>query len=456
MKVINELVHQFVPLVKQNNKKKNKQRWMNEEVKAAIKKKEKSWENYKSARNNDNLKKYNRDRNEATKVKRKAKERFEMKLVERIKEDKKNFFDYVRHNTKVKVGIGTVRTSTGELTKNDRETANVINHAFQSVFTKEVNNVKNEEEIPPGKKDSADERDPALISDAEIHKAFSSLEDGKASGPDDIAVNLLKSCENSLLKPLRIIYNQSFREGKIPELWRRANVTPIYKKGVKSDPLNYRPVSLMCILCKILEKIIEQRMIDEITNQKWFTSAQHGFTTNRSTVSNLVKFYDGVTEEMDIGHPVDIIFLDLAKAFDSVPHTKLLIKLRSLHIDSRIVNWIEDYLKNRVQRVQIRGEESDWLNVFSGVPQGSVIGPVLFLVYINDIHEGIESKVSIFADDTKLRHRVGSEEEANVLERDLSRLERWSERNGMRCNVEKCSVMHCGFQNKKINYELHE
>ena len=132
-----------------------------------------------------------------------------------------------------------------------------------------------------------------------------------------------------------------------------------------------------------------------------------------------------------------------------------MIKLKSLHIDNRIVNWIEDYLKNRVQRVQIRGEKSDWLNVFSGVPQGSVIGPILFLIYINDIQEGIESKISIFADDTKLRHRVGNEEEVSVLKRDLKRLEGWSDRNGMHFNVEKCSVMHCGFQNKKNNYEIY-
>lgn len=405
-------------------------------------------------RNEENLANYHKQRNIATSIKRKSKQNYEMKIVEGIKTDKKQFYKYVRNKTKSQTGVGTVLDIKGNFTTSDKETADSLNKAFQSVFVHEEN-LAIESDIMLNKDDKIDNTDTFLeISDEEIIKSFSSLEEGKASGPDEISVSILKNCQDSLLLPIKLIYNKSFREGRVPALWKCANVTPIYKKGSKSDCLNYRPVSLTCILCKLLERIIKERMITQLMENKWFNVTQHGFSKNKSTVSNLIDFYDAVSEEMDRGNPVDIFYFDFAKAFDTVPHSKLLIKLKNLNLDEKIVKWIQDYLHDRVQRVIIRGVQSEWLEVYSGVPQGSVIGPILFLIYINDIHDEIESKLNIFADDTKMMNRVGDEEGRSEVERDLKRLEQWCEKNGMKLNLEKCCVMHCGKNNMKKNYKM--
>jgi hypothetical protein len=157
---------------------------------------------------------------------------------------------------------------------------------------------------------------------------------------------------------------------------------------------------------------------------------------------------------MDPGNTVDIFYVDFAKAFDTVPHFKLMIKLKDLNLDGKIAKWIQDYIHDRVQRVMIRGVQSEWLEVYSGVPQDSVIGPILFLIYINDIHDEIESKLNIFVDDTKMMNSIGNEEGRSEVERDLKRLEQWCETNGMKLNLEKCCVMHCGKNNMKKDYKL--
>ena len=232
---------------------------------------------------------------------------------------------------------------------------------------------------------------------------------------------------DELIEPIYIIFNKSLREGCILEVWRCADVTPIYKKGTRENPLNYRPVSMTCILCKVMEKILKNRVMLDLDSNDILIDQQHGFRAGRSTTSNLIEFYEDVTKELDNKHSVDILYFDLAKAFDTVPHSILIKKLRNLKLSEKIVNWIENYLKSRKQRVVIRGEASEWFEVFSGVPQGSVIGAILFVIFINDIKEGIKSRISIFADDTKIMHIVDTDQDKLEVESDLVRLQKWSE-----------------------------
>ena len=293
------------------------------------------------------------------------------------------------------------------------------------------------------------------ITEEEVRKAIKALKDGKAFGPDGIPNEIIKRCEEELLEPICIVFNKSLNEGSIPEMWRCANVVPIFKKGSKEDPLNYRPVSLTCVLCKMFESIIKKRISKDLNKNNFLIDEQHGFRSGHSTTTNLLEFYNDVIQNLDRKHSVDIMYFDLAKAFDTVPHSKLINKLKAMNLNKKLVTWIEDYLKGRKQRVLVRGKLSEWLEVFSGVPQGSVIGPLLFLIFINDLKEGIQSKLSIFADDTKIMHIVDTEEEIKELEEDLRKLQKWSEMNDMKFNTDKCSVMHCGTNNRKTQYKLY-
>ena len=256
-----------------------------------------------------------------------------------------------------------------------------------------------------------------------------------------------------------MLFEKSLREGRVPEDWRRANVVPIYKAGDRGKAKNYRPVSLTCQLCKVFEELVRDELVEhlDLESNGLLRETQHGFRKGRSCLTNLLSFSDRVTEELDNGGSVDVVYLDFAKAFDKVPHQRLLRKLERYGVSERMLAWIRGWLLNRWQRVGVRGRWSGWRRVLSGIPQESVLGPVLFLLFIDDLEEGLMSGVLKFADDTKIFRRVDSEEDRELLQRDLDRLVQslqWSEVWQMKFNVDKCKVMHLGRGNSGKNYVM--
>ena len=287
-------------------------------------------------------------------------------------------------------------------------------------------------------------------------EGLSRLKEFSAHGPDEIPTKLLKDYAIYLAEPLTIIFNKSLASGTIPNVWKSANMTPIYKKGKKCDPANYRTISLTSVPCKLLEGIIKKKIVSLLDRNNLINATQHGFSAHRSTTTNLIDFFENVTKDIDEGIPVDLLYLDFSKAFDKVPHQRLLAKLRAHGIHGHTLDWITNWLSQRKQRTVLNGKASTWEEVLSGVPQGSVLGPLLFLIYINDLDDWATpvNHTSKFADDTKIGHGVTSETDRQEFQTIIDQLHNWAEVWGMEYNVNKCHIIHVGRNNARYNYSM--
>ena len=254
------------------------------------------------------------------------------------------------------------------------------------------------------------------ISKTQVSDILKSLHPNKAAGPDGIGPKLIKEAGDAIVPSLTRLFNLSLESHTVPLEWKNANVIPIHKKGPKNLVQNYRPISLLSILSKSFEKIIFQVLFNFLIQHKLLSNWQSGFMPGDSTINQLVSMYHIFAEALDNKKDVRLVFCDVTAAFDRVWHTGLLHKLYNIGIKGNLLLWLEDYLSNRTQRVVLQGVSSSWGNINAGVPQGSVLGPLLFLIYINYLPEVVESSVRLFADDTTLFVIVDDIEEATLTQ----------------------------------------
>ena len=288
-----------------------------------------------------------------------------------------------------------------------------------------------------------------------VFSILSDLNPNKALGPDKIHGLVLKNCARKISKPLSLLFTKSYYSGDIPDEWKLALVVPVHKKGSKSDVTNYRPISLTCIIMKVMEKIVRDEIMTRCGHM--IDHRQHGFLQNKSCTTQLVDFCDSLALSLNNNIRSDVIYFDFAKAFDSVNHDLILLKLKSFFsIDSLLLQFIMSYLKGRKQAVVVGGSTSSFLPVLSGVPQGSILGPTLFVLFLNDITSGLDSKTNItmYADDTKIWRQMAGYNDHLQLQKDIDFLLDWSIRNKMKFHPSKCKVLMISRFNPPLVDEL--
>ena len=294
------------------------------------------------------------------------------------------------------------------------------------------------------------------ISEEDVLKCLNKLKPSKSPGPDGLHPRVLKEAAEIIAKPLSIIFNKSIEQGTVPDDWKLAHVTALFKKGKATSPGNYRPVSLTSVVCKIMESILRDQIMQFLDDNTLLSEHQHGFRSGRSCVTQLIEVLDTWTSMIDEEGGVDVAYLDFSKAFDSVPHQRLLKKLKAHGINGNMLKWIESFLSNRKQCVVVNGTKSSWTKVLSGIPQGSVLGPILFVVYINDLPDDLKGHVKMFADDTKVYSHIRNNDDCELLQNDLDSLSNWSEKWQLKFNVGKCGIMHYGHQREEFTYSMRE
>ena len=324
----------------------------------------------------------------------------------------------------------------------------MLNEQFSSVFTQEDINT-----IPDLGPSPHPEMSEIKVDNTGVRKLLRDLNSNKACGSDKIPATLLKCCADEISPILTFIIQQSLDTSSVPDDWKVALVTPVFKKGRKSSPKNYRPVSLTSICCKINEHIIVSQTMNHLEKNNILVDYQHGFRRRRSCESQLLITSHDLATILNKRSQVDVAVLDFAKAFDKVPNQRLIKKLQFYNLDQKVVGWIQSFLSKRTQSVVVDGHTSTSAPVLSGVPQGTVLGPLLFLLFINDIANNVTSSIRLFADDCLVYRETRKKEECELLQKDLDELVSWSKTWGMAFNVKKCNIV--SITNAKKNRQRH-
>jgi hypothetical protein len=420
--------YRHIPYRKINIKTKDKP-WMTSYIKHIIRLRDRSSKTYNkkpSAQNRLIRNEYRKLVKEEIKMAKTNHHNRQAKMLEDSVTNPKRYWSLVKSllGQKAIMGIPTL-TEGGNSYQTDLEKAEHLNNYFSKQST--LDDMPNTDSLPNFEYLTSTRIMDISVTEEQTLKVLQSLNVNKACGPDGIGNKLLKNISLSIARPLSLLFNNSLTEGKFPTQWKFANVTAIFKKSDSSDVRNYRPVSLLSCLGKVFERVVYNKLYNYLDGHKLLTERNSGFKKSDGTTNQLVHMLNYIYSEIDKRRDVAVIFLDISKAFDKVYHAGLLFKLKQLGIEGNLLKWLESYLSNRKQRVVINGTSSEWQETNAGVPQGSILGPLLFLVFINDIVINVQSLINLFADDTSLMKSIINPIECfGVLQQDLNALSLWA------------------------------
>jgi len=460
--ILHDGIKQFIPTSKQHrlkfDAKKNFQPF-SANLKSLIHRKHRLWNRWISSKNEAVYKEYKVTRNKVKSEVAKLLREEQEKISVDCKRNPKVFWQYVNKRNKSKTNVGDLKWQNSHgremSAETDSDKATALQDFFSSVYTTETNIAF--ERLSNRLDDNTKKHSDFVLTQEDILNRLAKLKIDKSPGPDQLHPRILYETRDVIAYPLLLIYNKSLETGKLPGDWKLAEVTAIYKKGPKHDRSNYRPISLTSVCCKMLETLIRDHMMNYLLENKLLSTKQFGFIKNRSTSLQLLQIMDKWTEYLEYGGQVDAMYSDFEKAFDKVPHKRLISKLNSYGFNSTFINWIQDFLKSRKFRVRVNSSFSPWDAVTSGIPQGSVLGPLLFLIYINDLVECCEPhcEIYLFADDAKLFRHIVTCNDNQSLQEGIDALQYWSQQWLLKLNVSKCNVLSFGRQvDKSYSYSI--
>ena len=424
--------------------------YMNREAIKMKNKKRSLWLKYTRTHDGLDYTRFTQCRNDLRQLTRTLRKQYEQKLSDDIKGNPKPFWRYVSMRLNTKSRVDDLKTADGSMATVDGDKARVLNEYFSSVFT-----VEDILHIPvPAVAHTGPVLDDVDISEELVRRKMAQLKPFSSAGPDGVHPRILRETTRSLAPYLAGLFRKSVDTGSLPREWRMGDIVPIFKKGAKQDPGNYRPISLTSVPCKLLEAIIRDQLMTHLLDANLLSDSQHGFRPKRSCATQLLQTIEEWSKMIEDGGQIDALYMDFSKAFDSVPHKRLLRKVRAHGIGGKLIRWIEAFLTDRSQRVVISGSRSDWTPVSSGVPQGSVLGPLLFVLYVNDLPSTVDSPAMIFADDTKVFRSTRLVQEHRQLQEDLDAMVNWSDQWQMPFNQKKCKLLRIGRTTEHYKYTM--
>jgi hypothetical protein len=433
---INRIIKNFIPLTYKSEN--SHPVWSDRDVRLLVNKKKRAYNCLRKEPTPSNLAAFKAARNAAVDGIRRSRKLYEGNLIKNSKSQPKALFTYI-NSKRSNVVANCLKNSKGAICLDDSEIVSEFNQFFASTLKQTA--------LSPPSTDHHHGEANFTVSD--VHSSLLTLKDDTAWGPDGISPIFIKNCAATLAVPFFQIFSTSIRTCTFPARWKTANITPVYKAGSKHDVKNYRPISLLSIVSKILERFVHSDLMLKCKELNILPESQHGFLPGRSCLTNLLNTYNTITRLVDGGVSCDMIYLDFSKAFDSVSHTKLIRKLSFFGFPPTLISWLHSYLYARRQRVCLRGSVSEWSVVTSGVPQGSVLGPLLFNIYISDLPKIISSDNCSYADDMKL---YSPSYLCDVLQKDLQNVVDWASANALELNPAKCAVLYFGHNNPHSRY----
>ena len=417
--------------------------WITTHIKRLIRRRKRAYRVAKRTQNPHDWNKFKQLRNKATAAIRESKQAMNDRLADKLKSSDlsskqwwsilKSFISPTSNST-----IPPLEKN-GTVYANDTEKANVLNDFFKHQTLLNDDNVELPDIIPYPVHENLSS---ISLTPDEVETTLKSLPVGKATGPDEISNRMLKEISREIAAPITDFFNHSLNTGEVPDSFKESHIVPVPKGGDPSDVGNHRPISLLSNINKTLERLVFKYLFNHFRDNNIITPFQSGFTPGDSPVNQLTYLYNTFCQALDSEKEVRVVFCDILKAFDRVWHRGLIHKLRAAGISGRQLKWFVSYLENRKQRVVLPGGKSNWEYIHAGVPQGSILGPLLFLLYINDIVNEIGSNIRLFADDTSLFIIVENPyEAAMVLNSDLLKISRWANLWLVKFNPNKNEVM---------------